>query len=425
MKEGYQVKTYCFRLYCQDKEYLQMTKTVYNLVVNFYYDILSKESELESLNRQQKMRQLELMTVGGKEGGNIKYYFPFGKVPLYFRRAAINDAIRLWKSYVSGNEKDERRKPAGNILAYPVFYKGMYKNFTETGICLKLWNGEQWKWIECGLDTSNREFFDPAKALSPMLKLENGRCMLHIPVKETVGDARTIQERFLDKDVKRICAVAFPANDYLAVLAVMDIEGSYEDSLFIRGGSQMMHEKKKILNRIRRNQASMGIYGELARDEDIVAVQEKDNKALREKISRISEHYAHRVSRQIVNFCKERKITVLVVPNYYKQNLNLNTRGYLKASSYDWIGRRIIQYLRYKAFGEGIMVASVGTRGIASKCYLCGGEIRRFNGNKAPGTNYYGGKNFLCPNGHKGNAYFNTAMNIGRNFLKSQAEMLK
>ncbi|MFW5632674.1 MAG: transposase, partial [Acetivibrio ethanolgignens] len=174
MKEGYQVKTYCFRLYCQDKEYLQMTKTVYNLVVNFYYDILSKESELESLNRQQKMRQLELMTVGGKEGGNIKYYFPFGKVPLYFRRAAINDAIRLWKSYVSGNEKDERRKPAGNILAYPVFYKGMYKNFTETGICLKLWNGEQWKWIECGLDTSNREFFDPAKALSPMLKLENG-----------------------------------------------------------------------------------------------------------------------------------------------------------------------------------------------------------------------------------------------------------
>lgn len=408
VKEGYQIKTYCFRLICPERDCLKKTKDIYNAVLNFYYDILSREPELESLNRQQKMRQLELMTVGGKEG-KVKYVFPFGKVPLYFRRAAINDAIRLWKSYVSGSQKDDKRKPAGHIFASPVFYKGMYKNFTEAGICLKLWDGERWKWIECELDTSNREGFDLTKALSPMLKLENGRCMLHIPVREAVGDVRTIQERFRDKDVKRICAAAFPANDCLAVLAVMDIEGNYEESLFIRGGGQMKHEKKKLLNRIHKNQASMGIYGNPTKDED--------NKALREKIDRISGHYAHTVSRQIVNFCKERNITVLVVPNYYKQNLDLNAKGYLKASSYDWIGRKIIHYLRYKAFGEGIMVASVGTKGIASQCYLCGETIRRFNKNKTPGTNYYGGKNFVCPKGHRGNSYFNTAMNIGRNFL--------
>ncbi len=431
MKEGYQVKTYCFRLYCREKECLQMTKAIYNSVVNFYYDILSKESGLEQLNRQQKMRQMELMTIGGKEEGKIKYPFPFGKVPLYFRRAAINDAIRLWKSYTSGSEKDIRWKPAKSILASPVFYKGMYKDFTETGILLKLWNGEQWKWTECRLDTCKREFFDLRKALSPMLKLENGRCMLHIPVKEAVEDVRTIKERFQERDVKKICAAAFPANDYLAVLAVMDIKGNYEESLFIRGGSQMRHEKKKILNRIHKNQASMGIYGKLNADsktaekaEEMVK-QEKDNKALREKIGRISEHYAHQASRQIVDFCKERNITVLVVPNYYKHNLDLNTKGYVKTSSYDWIGRRIIHYLRYKAFGKGIMVASTGTKGIASQCYLCGEKIRRFNKDKTPGTNYYGGKNFVCPNGHRGNSYFNTAMNIGRNFLKSQAEMLE
>lgn len=422
MKEGYQVKTYCFRLICPEKDSLKKTKDIYNAVLNFYYEILSKEPELELLNRQQKMRKLELMTVGGREEGEVKYPFPFVKVPLYFRRAAINGAIGLWKSYTSGSEGDTRRRPAGSILSSPVFYKGMYKDFTENGICLKLWNGERWKWTECRLDTCKREFFDPKQALSPTLKLENGRCMLHIPVKEIVEDVRTIKERFQEGTVERICAAVFPANDYLAVLTVMDLKGNYEESLFIRGSGQMKHEKKKLLNRIHKNQASMGIYGKSNADSDL---KETDNKALREKISRISEHYAHQVSRQIVNFCKERNITVLAVPNYYKQNLDLNAKGYLKASSYDWIGRKIIQYLQYKAFGEGIMVASVSTKGIASQCYLCGETIKRFNKNKKPGINYYGGKNFVCLKGHRGNSYFNTAMNVGHHFLKSQAEMLE
>ena len=80
---------------------------------------------------------------------------------------------------------------------------------------------------------------------------------------------------------------------------------------------------------------------------------EDKNKRLKEKIRNLTDSYAHRVSRRMVDFCEEEGLQILVVPNY-KQPINLNKRGYLSATSYDWLGRRIIGQLRYKAFSRGI-----------------------------------------------------------------------
>ena len=419
-KTGYCIITYRFRLYCQHKSWLLETKGVYNRALGFYLELLLKEPELAELSSgQQIMRRLELLSVGarGQEKGSVRYPLPMEKLPLYFRRAAINDAIRIWRSQKKETisqktlTKEERNREKGEWQAAPMFYQGMYKDFTSTSISLKLWNGEKWVWEPCRLDTCGRIFPAEGKRLSPVLKFSGGKIMLHVPVREEVEDIRTVKERFLAGEP--VCGAAFPSNDCLAVLVILDRNGECTKSLFIREGKKLSHSKRQLLNRIKKNRSSMGMEGP---EEKKKPLPEEENKYLKEKIRNLTNAYAHKVSRQIVDFCEKEGVCILAVPNY-KQPINLNQIGYLSATSYDWLGRRIIGYLRYKAFGRGIVVTSVSTKGIASTCHICQEPVKRFNKRNKPSKNYYGGKNFICPNGHRGNSYFNEAMNIGRRFL--------
>ena len=97
--------------------------------------------------------------------------------------------------------------------------------------------------------------------------------------------------------------------------------------------------------------------------------------------------------------------------------MDFNRIGYVAATNYDWLGRRIISYLKYKSFGEGIVTVTASTKDIAFRCHKCGETVKKYNHGHKPGKNFYGGKNFVCPNGHQGNSYFNSAMNVGKNFL--------
>jgi len=416
---GYRTITYRFRLMCERQDWFLETKKIYNRVLKFYYDIVKQEQGLTGLNKQKVMRQLEIMSIGTKADDVPKYPIPFEKVPLYFRRAAINDAVRLYRSYDAG--RTQGRNPAEEFHTSPVYYKGMYKDFTETSICLKLFDGERWNWITCGVDTCGRTFPEQENMLSPTLKIDGKRAMLHVPVKQEVSDIRPVAERLNQQE--NICAVAFPSNDCLAVLVVLSPAGEFLESCFIRGGKELAHRRKQLQQRIEQNRKRTGIGQE---KREVLTVEAKElpsdeNKTLKEKMHHITDDAAHKISREIVDFCKARSIGILVVPNY-KQTLNLNRIGYVSATNYDWLGRRIISYLKYKSFGEGIITATASTKDIASKCYLCGEKVKKYNKDFRPGTNYYGGKNFVCPNGHKGNSYFNSAMNVGRNFLKSREQ---
>ncbi|MBP3609562.1 MAG: transposase [Lachnospiraceae bacterium] len=405
--KGFCTMTYCFRLYCTETAWLQETKKIYNEVLRFYYEILAKEPELRNQGKQQLLRELEIISVGTKEVRNTKYPVTFGKVPLYFRRAAINDAIRLYRSFESGQEHGT--KQAKSFQASPVYYKGMYKEFTKESICLKLYDGHRWNWITCRVDTCGRDFAATERMLSPLLNIGERKTMLHVPVQETVEDVRTVKER-LDA-AEMICAVSFPGNDCMAVLVLLSSEGEFLESRFVRGGKELAHRRKRILKQIRKSRKCMG--------GDLKTLPQEENKVLKEKIHHLTDNAAHRVSREVVSFCKDKKVSIIVVPNY-KNTLDLNKFGYLSATNYDWLGRRIISYIKYKAFSEGIVTTTVSTKNISSKCYQCGAIIKKYNGESQPGERYYGGKNFVCPNGHKGNTYFNAAMNIGLNFLRDK-----
>ena len=421
-KTGYRTITYRFRLYCEHMHWLLETKQMYNRVLAFYYDVIRKEPDIWDVPKLQMMRQLELLTVGarGENAADTKYPVPFEKVPLYFRRAAINDAIRLYGSFRSGVDKGANM--AENFDASPIYYKGMYKEFTSTGVWLKLFNGDKWVWEDCTIDTCGRPMPAAEQMMSPIIVLEKGRAMLHVPVKEEVEDVRTVKERL--NGTEKICAAYFPNSDTMAVLVVMNQEGALLASRFIRGGQELAHRKKILLDRIERNRKSMG-YGKEERafweERNQCALPEEENRSVKEKIHRITDDMAHKVSRKIVDFCKEQQVNILVVPNY-KQGMDFNRIGYVSATSYDWLGRRIISYTKYKAFGEGIVTATASTKDIASRCHKCGEQVKKYNKDYRPGKNFHGGKNFLCPNGHQGNSYFNSAMNVGRNFLEHMSK---
>lgn len=405
---GFKTITYRFRLHCGQEEWLKNTKTIYNEVLQFYYSVLLQEPELEALSNMQLMRQLELLSIGSKAERETKYPVPFGKVPLYFRRAAINDAIRLFRSFSAGKEHGANQ--AGSFGASPVYYKGMYKEFTTESVCLKLFTGERWSWVTCSLNACGREFDGTEKFMSPILKVGTKKTMLHVPVQKPVQDVRTVKERLEAKET--ICAVAFPSNDCMAVLVLLSPEGEFLESRFIRGGNELSHRRKNLQNQILENRRRMGA--------EQWKLSPEENKTLKEKMHRITDDAAHRVSREIVNFCKEKGVGILVMPNY-KNALDFTTMGYLFATNYDWLGRRIISYVKYKSFGEGIVSTTVNPGNISAKCYLCGENVKKYNGTSTPGVHYYGGKNFVCPNGHKGNSYFNSAMNIGLKFLRERA----
>ena len=112
----------------------------------------------------------------------------------------------------------------------------------------------------------------------------------------------------------------------------------------------------------------------------------------------------------------ERKIKIIVVPNY-EGSIDFRDKRYLKTDGYRWLGRSIIKNLKYKAFVDGIVVTSVRAIHISDCCSECGAKIRKYNEGHKAGQKYYGGKLFVCPNGHKGNTAENTAKNIGKNFL--------
>lgn len=418
-KVGKITTTYKVRLYDKHLDWLENTKILYNQVLEFYYKILTEHKELLELSNHLLMRELEIMTIGTKEmkaeNRETQYTLNgFPKIPLYFRRAIINSAVSLIRSYQKSFENWQQScigngpSEAKQFRASPVFYKGMYKDFTEDSISLKLYTGTEWRWVS--YHYTGRKWNEKAQLLSPTIKIGQKEAWLHVPVVETVRDIRTIKERMETEE--KILAVSFPGNDCMAVCVCMDLSGKVQDSYFIRGGKELRAKKKKICKKIEKVRKSRGDNTKYKRENG----QEKDS--YYQEIEQLNKQMAHLVSRKIVNYALEHRIKVIVVPNYEKE-IEFKKMRYLKAVEYDWIGRRIIRFLKYKSFQAEIVMSTIRPYHISDICSECGTPIQKYNEGHKPGKKYYGGKLFICPNGHKGNTAENVARNIGKNFLKN------
>lgn len=408
-KKGYSIVSYRIRLYDRHMDRLLLTKQLYNRVAGHFFSVLCLKKDLLKQSDFLLLRELEVLCIGTKElkeNGRTPE-FPlegFPKIPLYFRRSAINAAIAMARKksndcWNSAHDMEEERQAA--IPEFPmVLYQGMYRNFTGQTIELKLYDGNRWEWI-C-YPFSGRKFPENAKLLSPSLVFQKKQAYLDVPVQSVVQDIRTVKERMEQEEY--ICAISFPDYDVSAVAVIMDKQGEEVTNCFFRGGREREHRRKRLQERLEKSKDSRRVSGP------------EENKSIYTGIRRLNQHYAHTISRQLVNYCVQQGIKTIVVPNY-EESIDFHNKRYLHTDSYRWLGRAIIKNLKYKAFREGIVVTSVKPYKTARICSECRATIRKYNEGHAAGETYYGGKLFVCPNGHQGNTALNNAKNVGKLFL--------
>lgn len=393
MKTGYCIKTIKYKLRCSHPEWLTETEKYYRQVLGFYFRLLLEHEEIWELNVLQMQGALERLTIAGRDGRVPERPLPFDRVPVYFRRSAINKASASLKSYT------EKYKNSGDDLVYTIpdtidasvtYFKGMYKDFKENRISLKVWDGNKWNWMDCRL--KGQLIPEEGLMLSPTVVFKEKEFWLHVPVKQQTEDARNAKERM--KNREHVCSVQFTNTDIFAMCCILDADGKQKAVYSCRGGDAYRSKCKVLLEKIEKSR----VYT----DKDNAA---QPNHKYYLRLKNLSEHYAHQVSREIVDFCVREEARVIVIPSYDKEfSKMVQYRSGMYSPLY--LGSRIREFLKYKAWSVGIVVLELSAEGTSSRCFVCGGKIKK------------NGAMFECENGHQGSRFLNSARNLGVKCLK-------
>ena len=425
MSAGYAITTYKIQLNYRHLDWFKQTQSLFDAVLAFYYERLEKQPETLSLSNQNLLRHLELQTIKQRDGTPPETPLPFEKIPLYFRRAAINAAISMYRSYVGklkawqeGPIKRGKPSPPKCLHMSMLYYKGMYKDFDEKSILLKLNTGKTWAWVK--LRYTGRPFPENAELMSPTIVIKKKKVMLHIPVKEIVEDSRTAKERVQQNE--KFVAVALTGSDNLAVCITIEADGRATAPYFIKGGKELAHRRKLLLGYTKRgiagNNTPRLIKQPVGNAALSVPQEQRPNKKYYDKITRLTDHYAHEVSRKIVDYALKQGAKLIVLPEL-KESFNQAKKPYLGKTPYDFIGRRIARYVQYKAWQQGLVAMTSKPYYASTRCYHCDAPIAKHNTEyQNPSVNFYGGKNFICKKGHRGSTALNSARNLGKGFYE-------
>ena len=379
----YSITTKRFVLRTRHAEWLEETQQFFNQILEFYYRLFLEHEELVGLNNQKAARTLEMLTIVGRDKKPVPNPLPWEKVPLYFRRAAVNAAIAAGRSYLA---RDNQKVPAEAFHKSVTYYKGMYRDLSEREISLRVWNGECWEWLHCRL--SGNHVPENAQWMSPSVVIRGKEIFLHVPVKGVVSDGRKAKERMSDKG--KLCSVQFTNDDAVVVCVILDSDGRQDSVHFIKGGKQYGHQCRLTLEKLEKSQKSLGGQKE-----------NQPNKKYWMKLKNSSEYFSNCISRQIINICMEREADIIILPQYADEYTRM-----VMTKVGNWsplhLSYRIREQLGYKAWKEGILILEVDVKDISSKCSKCGADIKKEK------------DEFICPNGHRGNRYVNSAVNLGR-----------
>lgn len=398
MRTGYCITTKRFTLRCKHPEWFLVTQEHYNHVVLFYYQLLLKHPELHSLGNQKILRELEVLSIPGRDKAPVPSPLIYDKVPLYFRRAAINAATAMVKSYLN---RGGYTNQAERIDASVVYYKGMYRDLTEREISLKVFDGESWHWMRCRLSGNSLTGGD--EILSPTVVITDDGISLHVPVRKTVFDARTAKERMADGE--NICSIQFTNSDAFAVACALAPSGEQLAVKFCKGGREYRHLCSSVTARIQKSEESRRKPDEEGNFQRDNPEKERTNQKYWMHLKHLSEHYAHQASSQIIAFCQQQRVKTIVMAVS-----NEKYSGPVMKSAGDWsplhLSVRIREYLTYKAWRAGIVVLETAPGKAGTTCSICGAKIVKRK------------ELYECRNGHTGNRYLNTARNLGRTCLE-------
>lgn len=379
----YSITTRKFILRTSHNGWLLATRKLYNEVLYFYYRLFLEHADLHEMGNQRAMRELERMTVAGRDKQPVAYPLPYQGFPLYFRRAAINAALAAGRSYLA---RDKQVFPSETFSASINLYKGNYKNLDSHSITMKVWNGEKWQWLNCRL--YGNQLPENALCLSPRIVFKENGIELHVPVQQTVPNGKPLRERM--SGTMNMCSVQFTNRDAFAVCCVLDRGNGLKAVRFFRGGKTYAARYNRILNKIKKSRTATG-------NETGSGV----NKKYWRKLKNLREDAAHQISRRIVDFCRESGAEVIVLPKYSRE-----FSKYVMISVGDGaplrLNDKVRTLMKYKAWQEGILVIESEVSDIGRYCALCGAIV------------HLKGENFVCENGHQGNRRINAARNLGK-----------
>ena len=232
-------------------EWFHQTQDLYNEILLFYYQLYLEIFTDEQPGTQEALRILEKLTIVGRDKQPVPNPLPWKKVPLYFRRATINTATAAAKSYLA---REEQEQPTEAFTESVTFYKGMYRDFQQNTISLKLWDGEEWQWSRLRLRGNTVP--EEGQMMSPALVLKKDHAELHIPWKIPVADGRGARERITAEN--KICSTIFTGQDAYTVCCILDSSGKRESSFYIKGGGEYANASRQIYDRIKRSEDVQG-----------------------------------------------------------------------------------------------------------------------------------------------------------------------
>lgn len=238
----------------------KQTVEIYRNAVSFFIDVCDKEWDtLKPLKNLERCSKIEKLTIQTKKNQNPKYDFNerFYKMPVYFRRSAINTAIGCYSSYYSNLKNWEAnpidKKPTlqldRNVM--PTFYKGNTYIRTDSNTArIKIFHKNDWVWLDVELNNRDVKYIQKhckfKKEYVPTLK-KQGKCWyLVFPFSDD------IKLQKVDIKEQLICAVDLGLNNN-ATCSIMQSNGTVVGRKFINLRTEKDHLYKS-LNRVKKAQ---------------------------------------------------------------------------------------------------------------------------------------------------------------------------
>jgi putative transposase len=166
-------------------EWLRANQALFNRVAAFYFDVIQAHVKILDLSNKEALTALEKLT--HQTETNPDPIMPLASieedVPAMFRRAAINAALGSARSFYGNLSKWRKRKekaeakgkkfkerppvPPRTWNKSATLYAGMWKDRTDSSICIKVWTGACWSWIAVRI--TGREIPEGFSLCSPQL----------------------------------------------------------------------------------------------------------------------------------------------------------------------------------------------------------------------------------------------------------------
>lgn len=374
----------------------------------FFMDVCKKEwDECNGLN----CSKLEKLTLISEKRPTVPYDFNarFYKMPCYLRRAAINQAIGAYSSWLSNYEslkKDPKGKEPKLQLdrsTMPAFYKGnMFQRISNNKAKIKILFQNDWVWMPISLRKQDVKYilkhYPDNEGCSPVLEKRGKNCYLRFAFEQEVELNKTdIQEQ-------KICAVDLGLNND-AVCSIMDAKGTVIARRFMRQAVEKDH-LHTVLNRIRKQQQNGA----------------KRCRKLWSIADNINREISRKTAGDILSFAYEYNVDVIVFEH-------LDTKGKKKGKNKQkislWRKKEIQRIVEHRVHKLGIRISRICAWNTSKLAYDGSGVVERgkYMQNEIEKYNYsicvfQTGKQYHCD--------LNASYNIGaryfvRELLKSDS----